>query len=122
MSRTRALVTAALVAALWPASAQAADCRALTHEGAEFTICEIDAGTEVIRLFHSTPEGEVLGSFPRVDQMLRDRGERLAQDRFLEDVDVTFRRDHESHRPRINKRGSRKDREQKASGEYFHLE
>ena len=77
MSRTRALVTAALVAALWPASAQAADCRALTHEGAEFTICEIDAGTEVIRLFHSTPEGEVLGSFPRVDQMLRDRGERL---------------------------------------------
>jgi len=47
---------------------------------------------------------------------------RKGMNRFLEDVDVTFRRDHESHRPRINKRGSRKDREQKASGEYFYLE
>ena len=41
---------------------------------------------------------------------------------FLSDVDVTFRRDHESFRPRINKPGSRKDREQKISGEYFYLE
>ncbi len=47
---------------------------------------------------------------------------RKGMNRFLEDVDVTFRRDHESHRPRINKRGSRKDREQKASGEYFYVE
>ena len=31
-------------------------------------------------------------------------------------------RDHESFRPRINKPGSRKDREQKVSGEYFYLE
>ena len=42
--------------------------------------------------------------------------------KFLKDVEVTFRRDYESHRPRINKPGSRKDREQKASGEYFYLE
>mgnify|MGYP001318498585 FL=1 len=47
---------------------------------------------------------------------------RKGMNRFLEDVDVTFRRDHESHRPRINKSGSRKDREQKASGEYFYIE
>ena len=38
---------------------------------------------------------------------------------FLSDADVTFRRDIESHRPRINKPSSRKDREQKSSGEYF---
>jgi ATP-binding cassette subfamily E protein 1 len=42
--------------------------------------------------------------------------------RFLSDVDVTFRRDHDSHRPRINKSGSVKDREQKASGEYFYAQ
>ena len=30
---------------------------------------------------------------------------------FLSDADVTFRRDIESHRPRINKPSSRKDRE-----------
>ncbi len=47
---------------------------------------------------------------------------RKGMNRFLEDVDVTFRRDHESHRPRINKSGSRKDREQKASGEFFYIE
>jgi len=47
---------------------------------------------------------------------------RKGMNRFLSDVDVTFRRDHESFRPRINKAGSRKDREQKASGEYFYLE
>ena len=39
---------------------------------------------------------------------------------FLSDADVTFRRDIESHRPRINKPSSRKDREQKTSGEYFY--
>ena len=39
---------------------------------------------------------------------------------FLSDANVTFRRDVESHRPRINKPHSRKDREQKSSGEYFY--
>ncbi|UCE80594.1 MAG: ribosome biogenesis/translation initiation ATPase RLI [Methanobacteriota archaeon] len=39
---------------------------------------------------------------------------------FLRDVDITFRRDHETHRPRINKKGSRLDREQKAKGEFYY--
>ena len=41
---------------------------------------------------------------------------------FLSDAEVSFRRDVESHRPRINKPNSRKDREQKSSGEYFYSE
>ena len=45
---------------------------------------------------------------------------RKGMNRFLEQVEITFRRDHDSHRPRINKLDSRKDREQKASGEYFY--
>ena len=40
---------------------------------------------------------------------------------FLATVDVTFRRDNETKRPRINKPGSVKDREQKAAGEYYYL-
>ena len=40
--------------------------------------------------------------------------------RFLEGVEVTFRRDHDSKRPRINKEGSQKDRGQKASGDYYY--
>ncbi len=42
--------------------------------------------------------------------------------RFLDQVGITFRRDPDSRRPRINKQDSRKDREQKASGEYFYAE
>jgi ATP-binding cassette subfamily E protein 1 len=42
--------------------------------------------------------------------------------RFLKAVGVTFRRDHDSSRPRINKEGSRKDREQRASGDFYSFE
>ena len=45
---------------------------------------------------------------------------RQGMNRFLQNVGVTFRRDPDSQRPRINKTGSRKDREQKASGEFFY--
>ena len=39
--------------------------------------------------------------------------------RFLAELQVTFRRDPANLRPRINKRGSLKDAEQKASGVYY---
>jgi ATP-binding cassette subfamily E protein 1 len=39
---------------------------------------------------------------------------------FLKNLDVTFRRDEESNRPRINKLGSRLDREQRNAGEYYY--
>ena len=42
--------------------------------------------------------------------------------RFLQGVDVTFRRDHDSKRPRINKSSSRKDREQRNAGDYYSFE
>jgi ATP-binding cassette subfamily E protein 1 len=38
---------------------------------------------------------------------------------FLKNLQVTFRRDPTNFRPRINKRGSQKDMEQKSSGNYF---
>ncbi|KAJ1640710.1 RNase L inhibitor-like protein [Pavlovales sp. CCMP2436] len=42
--------------------------------------------------------------------------------RFLEDLAITFRRDPENYRPRINKMDSVKDKEQKLSGQYFYLD
>ena len=42
--------------------------------------------------------------------------------RFLQALDITFRRDPTNMRPRINKHGSVKDQEQKASGNYFFAE
>ncbi len=44
---------------------------------------------------------------------------REGMNRFLSGVNVTFRRDHDSRRPRINKNESRKDREQRNSGDYY---
>jgi ATP-binding cassette subfamily E protein 1 len=44
---------------------------------------------------------------------------REGMNRFLKGVDVTFRRDHDSKRPRINKSKSRKDREQREKGDYY---
>ena len=42
--------------------------------------------------------------------------------KFLENLSITFRRDPTNYRPRINKDGSIKDREQKQSGNFFFLE
>ncbi|MEM2340853.1 MAG: ATP-binding cassette domain-containing protein, partial [Candidatus Bathyarchaeia archaeon] len=39
---------------------------------------------------------------------------------FLKDLGVTFRRDPDTGRPRVNKPGSRLDRVQKESGEYYY--
>jgi ATP-binding cassette subfamily E protein 1 len=41
--------------------------------------------------------------------------------RFLASLEITFRRDPQNFRPRINKLNSTKDREQKLSGNYFFI-
>jgi ATP-binding cassette subfamily E protein 1 len=41
---------------------------------------------------------------------------------FLKSLDITFRRDPTNYRPRINKLDSVKDKEQKESGNYFHID
>lgn len=43
-----------------------------------------------------------------------------AMNRFLRSLDISFRRDEKSRRPRINKPESRLDREQKMSGRYYY--
>jgi len=47
---------------------------------------------------------------------------RSAMNRFLSEVGITFRRDKETKRPRVNKPESYLDREQKEKGEYYYLE
>ncbi len=47
---------------------------------------------------------------------------RDAMNKFLSDVGITFRRDKETNRPRVNKFDSYLDREQKENGEYYYLE
>ena len=45
---------------------------------------------------------------------------RDGMNKFLSAVDITFRRDADTNRPRINKPDSRLDREQKTKGEYYY--
>ncbi len=49
----------------------------------------------------------------------RPQGLLTGMNQFLRSLEVTFRRDPTNFRPRINKFGSQKDQEQKASGSYF---
>lgn len=48
------------------------------------------------------------------------RPKREGMNDFLSSIDITFRRDERTGRPRVNKPGSRLDRRQKASGEHYY--
>jgi len=41
--------------------------------------------------------------------------------KFLKEMNITLRRDPETGRPRVNKAGSVKDREQRKKGEYYYV-
>ena len=74
----------------------------------------IDLVSDSIMVFEGEPSVRGLGRGPY--------GLREGMNSFLKMADVTFRRDFETKRPRINKLDSRLDREQKSSGEYFYQE
>ncbi|MDW5562774.1 MAG: ribosome biogenesis/translation initiation ATPase RLI [Methanomassiliicoccus sp.] len=72
----------------------------------------LDMVSDSIMVFSGHPgrEGHANGPFDM----------RAGMNMFLKGVDVTFRRDNDTNRPRINKPGSRLDREQKERGEYYY--
>jgi ATP-binding cassette subfamily E protein 1 len=43
-----------------------------------------------------------------------------AMNRFLRSLDITFRRDEQTLRPRVNKGGSRLDKQQKNTGHFYY--
>ena len=72
----------------------------------------IDLVSDSIMVFSGVPsvKGVAKGPF----------GLREGMNAFLKDINITFRRDGDTNRPRINKMDSRLDREQKTSGEYYY--
>ena len=72
----------------------------------------LDMVSDTMMVFEGKPgsEGNATGPYDMRDGM----------NKFLAGVDVTFRRDNDTDRPRINKPGSRLDREQKEKGEYYY--
>lgn len=73
----------------------------------------VDYLSHKVLVFEGEPavNGRAIGPFEMKDGMSR----------FLKDLGITFRRDEESLRPRANKPGSVKDREQRSSGNYYYV-
>lgn len=65
-------------------------------------------------VYEGTPSIDCIATKPRplIDGM----------NRFLQLMNITFRRDPTNYRPRINKQGSVKDTEQKKAGNYFYFD
>ncbi|MEM2096354.1 MAG: hypothetical protein QXR20_07065, partial [Candidatus Caldarchaeum sp.] len=76
----------------------------------DFTV--LDFASSAIMVFDGTPGVNGHGNTPT--------DLRTGFNKFLKSMEVTFRRDQETKRPRINKRDSQLDRLQKASGEYYY--
>ncbi len=72
----------------------------------------IDMLSDRLLVFEGKPmvRGEVHGPFDMREGM----------NRFLKNIGITFRRDEETKRPRVNKLDSQLDRTQKAEGEYYY--
>lgn len=71
----KALIALALILA---APVAAVECRDITHDGNGYTICEVDAATEDLRLFLSDDQGRNWGHFAAIDAALAETGQRLA--------------------------------------------
>ena len=72
----------------------------------------IDLLSQRLMVFEGEPTvyGEAHGPFSMETGM----------NKFLKNLGITFRRDEETRRPRVNNIGSRLDREQKESGNYYY--
>ena len=72
----------------------------------------MDLISDSLVIFHGTPgrEGRATSPMLKVDGM----------NQFLRSLDITYRRDETSMRPRVNKSESRLDREQKQSGKFYY--
>ncbi|WP_264211962.1 phosphodiester glycosidase family protein [Leisingera thetidis] len=70
---------ALLLAALWAApAASAVECRDVAYEGNRYSVCEVDAAREQLRLFLKDGDGRVYGHFSTLDAALAKDGKVLA--------------------------------------------
>ncbi len=69
---------ATICAAFWASQASAVTCEKVTHGQKRYTVCEVDAANEDLRLFLKDESGSVLGHFSSVNDALASEGKRLA--------------------------------------------
>jgi ATP-binding cassette subfamily E protein 1 len=73
----------------------------------------IDYLSKKLMVFEGKPaiNGDAQGPF------LMEEG----MNKFLKEINITYRRDEQSNRPRVNKEDSQKDKQQKSKGKYYYL-
>ncbi len=76
----------------------------------DLQLMDLVSDTMIIFEGESGISGQATSPMPKADAM----------NRFLKSLDMTFRRDEKSFRPRVNKLESRLDKNQKASGNYYY--
>ncbi len=69
---------ATICAVFWASQASAVTCEKVTHGQKRYTVCEVDAANEDLRLFLKDESGSVLGHFSSVNDALASEGKRLA--------------------------------------------
>jgi ATP-binding cassette subfamily E protein 1 len=74
----------------------------------------IDLVSDSLVIFQGVPGSRGHASEPLAKE--------VGMNEFLESLSITYRRDVETGRPRVNKEGSRLDRSQKDSGNYYYNE
>lgn len=67
----------ATVLAVCATGGAATQCEDRSHEGRSYTICEVDAAREELRLFLKDETGRLLGQFFAVDDLLKPEGKQL---------------------------------------------
>lgn len=67
-----------LLGLTFASAAGAVECRDTEFDGARYTMCEVDAAQEDLRLFLKNDQGQLLGQFGAVNTMLAAQGETLA--------------------------------------------
>lgn len=72
----------------------------------------MDLISDSLVIFHGIPSREGHATSPK--------SKSEGMNRFLKSLDITYRRDETSMRPRVNKSESRLDREQKQSGQFYY--
>ena len=76
----------------------------------DLQLMDLVSDSMVIFEVTSSVEGHATSPLPKIDAM----------NRFLKSLDITFRRDEKSRRPRVNKDGSRLDKDQKGNQNYYY--
>jgi ATP-binding cassette subfamily E protein 1 len=79
----------------------------------EHDIVAQDFLSDRMMVFKGTPAVKGIGSQPMPLHQ--------AMNEFLSEMNITFRRDPDTKRPRINKQDSKLDKEQKSSGEFYYV-